>query len=198
MVKELTEMRTNRAGKMTPERFINWKLVLFLMFVPFLATGAAFVIAFVQGQVRYNPEYFSEETVARYQILNPFLQDLELALRDGDEELMKVLQGTRGEPAPIQPNPNIRYSFLLDRQGDYANHIFWDTVTFVRYVQHIKEVNGRYVVVPASLYYYIDSGSWPTVFTPPALYWWSFVIIITVALWIYRFLASVRRQLFDR
>ena len=198
MEKEIPLTRTETVGTMTAGRFINWKFVLFLLVVPFLATGVAFVIVFVQGQLRYNPEYFSEEYVARYQILAPFLTDLETALQNGDAELMSVLQGTHGNPRPITPNQNIRYSFLLNRQGGYDNHIYWDIQTYVRYVQHIKEVDGRYVVVPASLYYYVDSGSWPTVFTPPALYWWSFVLIITVAIWIYRFLAAVRRELFGR
>lgn len=191
-------MSTDRVEKVRPRRLINWIVVLFLLLVPFLATGAAYMITFIQRQVRYNPEYFSEEYVAQYQVLNPFLSDLETALQDGDEGLMAVLQGTRSTPGSLQPNPNIRYSFLLDRQGGYDNHIFWDIETYGRYVQHIKKVDGRFVVVPESLYYYVDSGIWPTVFTPPALYWWSFVIIITIGLWIYRFLAAVRRELFAR
>jgi hypothetical protein len=184
--------------KIRPGRLINWKIVLFLMVVPFLATGFAFIITFLQGQVRYKPEYFTEEYVERYQILNPFLADLEIALKEGDEKLMAVLQGTRSTPRSILPNPNVQYSFLLNRQGGYDNHIFWDVETYVRYVQHIKRVDGRFVVVPESLYYYIDSGTWPTVFTPPAIYWWSFVFIITIGLWINRILAAVRKQLFAR
>lgn len=181
---------------MTPEKFVNWKFVLFLLCVPFLATGTAFVIAFLQGQIRYHPDYFSSQYVERYDVLNPFLTDLEQSLNLGDEALMQALQGTRKKPQTIVPNQNIRYSFLLDRKGGYDNHIFWDEKTYIRYVQHITTVNGRYVVVPESLYYYVDSGAWPTVFAPPALYWWSFVFIITAGVWLYRALAAVRRQLF--
>jgi hypothetical protein len=184
--------------KVTPKKLINWKVVLFMLIVPFLATGAAFFVTFVQEQVRYEPEYFTEEYITRYQIPNPFLTDLETALREGDENLMAVLQGTRSTPTSITPNPNIQYSFLLNTQGAYFSHIFWDVETYVRYVQHVKLVDGRYVVVPESLYYYVDSGIWPTVFTPPFLYWWSFVLVTTIGLWIYRFLAAVRKQLFTR
>jgi hypothetical protein len=191
-------MNKNRVEKVASRRLVNWKMVFFLLVVPFLTAGIAFIIAFVQGQVRYKPDYFTNEYVARYQLLNPFLTDLETALKEGDENLMAVLQGTRSTPRSIPPNPNIQYSFLLNRQGGYENHIFWDVETYVRYVQHIKQVDGRFVVVPESLYYYVDSGTWPTVFTPPALYWWSFVLIITAGLWVYRFLAAVRKQLFGR
>lgn len=181
---------------MTPEKFINWKFVSFLLIVPFLATIAAFAIALLDGQIRYRPDYFSNDYIDHYDVLDHFLTDLEQALQNGDEALMQALQGSHKKPQQIEPNPNIRYSFLLDRQGDYDNHIFWDTKTYIRYVQHIKIVNGRYVVIPEGLYYYVNSGTWPTVFTPPALYWWSFVIIITTGVWIYRALAAVRRQLF--
>ncbi len=191
-------MSTDKVGEVKAKRLVNWRIVLFLLLVPFLGAGLAIIIAYVQGQVRYNPEYFSEEHIERYQILAPFLTDLETALKEGDENLMAVLQGTRSTPSFIPPNPNIRYSFLLNRQGGYDNHIFWDIETYVRYVQHIKNVDGRYVIVPESLYYYVDSGIWPTVFTPPALYWWTFVIITTIVLWVYRFLAAVRKQLFAR
>jgi hypothetical protein len=191
-------MSTDRAGEEKPRRLINWKVVLFLMVVPFLVSGAAYAIASVQEQVRYKPEYFSEEYISRYQSLNPFLADLETAFHEGDEELMAVLRGTRSTPSFIPPNSNIQYSFLLDQQGDYGNYVFWDIETYVRYVQHIKQVNGRFVVVPDSLYYYVDSGSWLTVFTPLALYWWSFVVIVTIGIWIYRLLAVVRKQLFAR
>jgi hypothetical protein len=191
-------MNKNRVEKVASRRLVNWKMVFFLLVVPFLTAGIAFIIAFAQGQVRYKPDYFTNEYVGRYQLLNPFLTDLETALKEGDENLMAVLQGTRSTPRSIPPNPNIQYSFLLNRQGGYENHIFWDVETYVRYVQHIKQVDGRFVVVPESLYYYVDSGTWPTVFTPPALYWWSFVLIITAGLWVYRFLAAVRKQLFGR
>jgi hypothetical protein len=181
---------------MTPEKFVNWKFVLILLIVPFLAAGAAIAFAYLEGQIRYRPEYFSSEYVARYDVLDPFLTDLEQSLKNGDGALMQALLGTRRKPQDFEPNQNIRYSFLLNRKEDYYNHIFWDVKTYIRYVQHIKIVNGRYVVVPESLYYYVDSGTWPTVFTPPALYWWSFVFIITAGVWLYRALAAVRRQLF--
>jgi hypothetical protein len=181
---------------MTPEKFVNWKFVLFLLIVPFLASLVAFAISFLDGQIRYLPEYFSGEYVDRYDVLDPFLIDLEQSLQNGDEALMQALRGTRRKPQHIEPNQNIQYSFLLNRKGDYYNHIFWDIKTYIRSVQHIKNINGRYVVVPEGLYYYVDSGTWPTVFAPPALYWWSFVLIITTGVWIYRALAAVRRQLF--
>jgi hypothetical protein len=191
-------MSTDRVEKATPSRLINWKVVFFLLAVPILATGAVFVITFVQGQVRYNPEYFAEEYIERYQALNNFIIDLETAYKDGDENLVAVLQGTRATPEFVPPNPNIQFSFILNRQGDYENLIFWDTVTYVREVQHVKMVKGRFVLVPESLYYYVDSGIWPTVFTPPALYWWSIVLVITIGLWIYRFLGKVRKEIFTR
>jgi hypothetical protein len=181
---------------MTPEKFVNWKFVLFLLIVPVLASLVAFAIAFVDGQIRYHPDFFSNEYIDRYDVLSPFLTDLELSFQNGDEALMQALLGTRRKPQRLEPNQHIQYSFLLDRKGDYDNHIFWDVETYIRYVQHIKTVNGRYVLVPEGLYYYVDSGTWPTVFTPPALYWWSFVLIITAGVWIYRALAAVRRQLF--
>jgi hypothetical protein len=181
---------------MTPEKFVNWKFVLFLLIVPILVAGVAFVIAYIDGEVRYTPDYFSSEYIDRYEVLDPFLTDLEKSMKNGDEALMQALQGTRRKPKNIDPNPNIQYSFLLDRKGDYYNHIFWDVKTYNRYVQHIKLVDGRYVVVPESLYYYVDSGTWPPVFAPPALYWWSFTIIISAGVWLYRVLAVVRQQIF--
>ena len=56
-----------------------------------------------------------------------------------------------------------------------------DSSNYHRYVIHIKMVNGRYVWVPESLYYYVDSGRWVRTFFPILTVWWLvlFLYIVT-------------------
>ena len=110
---------------------------------------------------------------------------------------MRSLQGTRRITANFEPRPRLIFAVLYSLDGGYFNYLYVDARTFERVIQHVKEIDGRYVVVPENLYYYIDSGRWQAIFGPLLLTWWTVVVVATGALWIYRITARTRRELFD-
>jgi hypothetical protein len=171
-------------------------LFIGLLLLPLLILGAAFLAYQVQDSTRYNPAYFTPEYQQRYPEPAALLQDLELALHSGDAELLAQVQGTRAVPRGIEPRPNLRMVAFIAASGGYRSYLYQDTANFHRYTAHIKLERGRYVLVPESLYYYIDSGHWPEVFVPPSLIWLSFVVTVSLGVWIYRRLAGIRRRIF--
>lgn len=181
---------------MNLRRYLTWRFWLLLFILPLLTAGLLFGLAAIQEQTRYNPAYFTEEYIARYNRASTLIEDLEQALQSGDSDLMAALQGTRQVPRGMQPRPNIRFSMLISREGLYRNYLFYDIVTFHRYTAHVKETQGRHVVVPENLYYYVDSGFWREVFVPPAVIWWSILLVGTLSIWIYRVLAEIRKKMF--
>jgi hypothetical protein len=177
-------------------RFLNWRTFLVLLIAPLVVIGFAFMLAWVQSLVRYNPTYFTVEYQERFDSPQNLLNELEIALQTGDEALMSELQGTRFTTSDLVPRPNIRFVMLLDRHGSYTNYLFHDAVNFHRYMAYIKVENGRYVVVPPGLYYYFDSGKWNEVFVPPVVMWWSTLLVSTAGIGIYRLLARERKRMF--
>jgi hypothetical protein len=180
----------------TFNRIFQWRVFVALCFAPIIIIVLAYGLAWLEGRIRYEPAYFTQEYLERYQTPDQLIRDLEIALNEGDRALMAGLQASRYSPGSLQPRPNIVFSAPLSREGPYINYLFYDTVTFHRYIAPIKWAGGRYVLVPIGLYYFFDSGRWGSVFIPPAVIWWSFLLVITLSIWVYRRLASYRDQLF--
>jgi hypothetical protein len=177
-------------------RIFQWRVFVALCFAPIIIIGLAYGLAWLEGRIRYDPAYFTQEYLERYQTPDRLIRDVEIALNKGDQALMAELQASRFPPGTLQARPNIIYSALLGREGPYLNYLLYDTVTFHRYLAPVKAAGGRYVLVPVGLYYFFDSGRWGSVFIPPAIFWWSFLLVISASIWVYRRLASYRNQLF--
>jgi hypothetical protein len=83
----------------------------------------------------------------------------------------------------------------IDDAG-YFQYLYFDVKTYERIVYNVKQVNGRWVVVPRDAYYYLDSGKWLIVLIPSVTIWWSLLIVIGVAIFIFRIAAKARARLF--
>jgi hypothetical protein len=178
------------------KKTIDWSYVLGLMVIPPVILAFLFLIAGIQGLLRYNPAYFTPEIVERYSQPVSLIDDLENAIEKGDSKQMAVLRGTRQVPRGLKPLPDVHFTIFWDQEGKYWNYLFQDTSTYTRYMQHLKIVNGRYVVVPENLYYYIDSGLWKTFFFPLAIIWWLIVALFTLGMWVYRTMIKVRKEIY--
>lgn len=179
---------------MNPRRTIDGQYVLGLLLLPFLIVGVFLLIAFIEDLTRYNPAYFNDGYQARYNVPNPLITHLENALRSGDETLLAKLQGTHHVPRNMKSNPNLRFLIFWEYDGKYSEYLFIDTSNYHRHMQHLKEVNGRYIRVPDGLYYLMNSGRWLSTFGPIAVFWWLVVILFTLGIWFYRSMAAYRQR----
>ena len=180
---------------MKKRKYIDWQYVFGLLALPLIVLGLLMLIYLIQDRLRYNPAYFTQEYKERYKIPSTLNDDLEKAIQQGDSNLMAVLQGTRQVPGNLEPLPKVRFLIFWEKAGKYNNYLFFDFSDYHRYMQHVKEVNGRYVVVPEGLYYYMDSGGWRLFFGPAAAIWWLLVILFTGGVWVYRSMKGVREDL---
>lgn len=181
---------------MKTRRLIDWQYVLGLMLLPVSILVIAFLISWIQGLVRYDPTYFTDEYLKRYAAPSELLMDLETALRNGDSALLAAVQGTQNVPQRLEPLPNVRFLVFWKFDGKYNDYLFMDTTNYHRYMQHVKLVKGRYVNIPETIHFYMDSGRWIQTFGPIMAIWWLVVILFTVVVWVYRHMAAVRQDIF--
>jgi hypothetical protein len=175
---------------------IDWQYVVGLLIVPFVLLAIAFLVSWVQGVVRYNPAYFTQEYLDRYAVKRDLLHDLETAINQGDGPLLAEVQGTRGIQKNLEPLPNVHFSIYWDRDSKYDDYLFMDTRNYHRYMQYLKQTKGRYVRVPEGFYYYMDSGNWINIFGPLLAFYWMVVILSTISVWVYRSMAAVRKEMY--
>lgn len=143
--------------------------------------------------LRYNPSYFSDEYVARYDVPGAVVIDLERALRTGDRHLMAELQGLR-RPVVFPTSPNVRMTILYEATDRYFSYLFWDTRTYDRFPYHVEQVNGRWVVAPEDAYYYLHSGRWVRTWLPLAEIWWIVEVVTLAATAAYHLMLRWRRE----
>jgi hypothetical protein len=179
---------------MKEKRLIDWPYVIGLLLLPIGILVVLFAIKTVQQFTRYDDSYFTEEYLARFETPSSVAFELEGALREGDEELMAELLGTRAGPDDMEPRPSLVYVFLLDKVRDYFHYLYFNQDDYHREVQFIKEVNGRYVASEDDMYFYIDSGRWQEVAGPLIATWWVLVIVATGVMYTYRYMARVRES----
>ncbi len=179
---------------MKDKRLVDWPFVIGLMMLPLAILLVLFAIRFVQDFTRYDDSFFTQEYQSRFETPSSVAFELEGALRDGDEDLMGELLGTRAGPDAMEPRPSLVYVFLLDRTGDYFHYLYFNQDDYHREIQFIKEVNGRYVASEDDLYFYVDSGRWKEVAGPLIATWWVLMIVTTGVVYTYRYMARVRES----
>ncbi len=177
-------------------RYVDWPYVIGLVLLPVAIMLLLFGVKLIQSLSRFDPVYFAEPYLERYGAPGAVAIELESALRDGDEQLMAELMATRRDPEPMAPQPSLIFIFLLGTDGDYFEYLYLNTTNYNRVIEYVTEQDGRYVVSPEDLYYYIDSGRWVAVAAPIAATWWSLVIVYTAATYVYRRTSTTRRQMF--
>ncbi|HEY42916.1 MAG TPA: hypothetical protein G4O11_02930 [Anaerolineae bacterium] len=171
---------------MDKKRIIDWPYFIGLMLVPVIIVAILFLYAKIDELTRYDPAYFTEEYLERYPSPGMVAIGLEPVLREGDEDAMQELLGTRRGIKSIEARPDLILVFLLEADEKYFHYLYFDASDYNRVLQYIKKWNGRYIASKMDLYYYMDSGQWKVVAGPLAFAWWSLVIVFTAGVFVYR------------
>jgi hypothetical protein len=179
---------------MKTNRFINWQRMLLLAISPLLLMGVILLIGLVIGAIQYSPDYFTDVYVQQYRTPGSLLGELEQVIRQGDASKVAELQGVRWSPGKVASIPKFQFSMFWDADEKYQNYLFFDTSNYHRYPIHIKMVNGRYVWVPETLYYFVDSGRWVRTFFPILAVWWVALSLYIVTRWVYHILADFKPE----
>ena len=175
---------------------LNWSLpkrCVMLFFVPIVG-GLIYILVMKVHQVfRFDLAYFQPSYQTQYSSPGSVAIALEEALRTGDQSLYTELTGLRHTPMIDEPRPDITLSILLDTdERDYFHYLYFDTSTLLRDTQYIKQVKGRWLVVPSDSYYFYDSGHWLGVAAPITLTWWAILLVITFTNIIFQSAARTR------
>jgi hypothetical protein len=116
-------------------------------------------------------------------------------LRTGDEAMLAELQGLRW-PAKFEPSPDMIFVMLWERTDRYITYLYFDMQTYERHPHYFEEVDGRWVVAPTDVAYYIHSGQWQRVFWPLAIVWWLLGAVAIGMVWLFRASAGARARLY--
>jgi hypothetical protein len=183
------------ASQIARRRHRHWLWILLLGLVPVFAIGAYAGWHAAQAHTRYAPAYFAAEYQERYAAPGAVARAWELALQTSDPLLVEELTGLRNPPR-IEPNPDIILTILLDTDAaGYYHYLYMDLDTYQRATYYIKEVRGRWVVVPEDLYFYWDSGRWQAVVSPIVAVWWLVLLVAGVAISLFRIGAGARESM---
>lgn len=182
---------------MKTDRLIDWQYVIGLCLMPVFVLLLFFLAAWIQGKTIFYEPYFSPEYQARYSTPDDLIVELEQALQIGDSAKIAELQGTRSAPKNLTPRPEMGFSIHVADQGPFKNYLFMDRADFHRLMAHLKWVNGRYVLVPENLIYYLESGEWTNTFFPVATIWWLVLGLFTVGMLFFRYMRKIRQEMFS-
>lgn len=152
-------------------RYIDLRRILVVALLPLVLLGMLAIATQVHGMLRYDPEYFTETYLERYSRPELVAKALEVAIQTGDRTLLAELQGLRS-PRAFAMAPSIELAMLSERSDPYITYLYVDQRTYDRYPHHLEQFEGRWIVSPTDLYYYMRSGEWQRLFLPAALAWW--------------------------
>lgn len=181
---------------MNKEKYIDWPYFIGLMLVPVIVVGILFLYAKIDELTRYDPAYFTEEFRERYHSPGMVAIALEPILREGDEDSIRELLGTRRGLKKLEARPDLILVFLLEADEKYFHYLYFDIRDYNRVMEYIREWNGRFVASKMDLYYYMDSGQWKVIAGPLAAAWWSLVIVFTAGVYVYRRTRIARQKMY--
>jgi hypothetical protein len=168
-----------------------------LFTLPLVLAGLFIMAVRVQGLFRYDPAYFTPEYKKHYSYPGAVAAGIEEGLHTADSALFAELTARRGRFQTPEANPNVRQLIVLEvTDSGYYQVLYFDMHTYRRIVYHIKEVSGRWVMVPEDAFYFLDSGDWLVFFTPAAVIWWSVMVVVWVGIGIYRMAVHFRNEIY--
>jgi hypothetical protein len=88
------------------------------------------------------------------------------------------------------------FVMLWERTDRYITYLYFDMQTYERHPHYFEEVDGRWVVAPIDVTYYIHSGQWQRVFWPLAIVWWLVGAVALGMVWLFRVSAGARARLY--
>lgn len=168
--------------------------LLLVLLAPFVILGLLVVAVKAYGLVRYDPAYFADEYLHRYSAPSEVARSLEVALRTGDDALLAELQALRW-PGEFETGPGIVFTMLWQSTDRFLTYLYVDMQDYERHPHHVEFVQGRYVVAPQDLHYYLYSGEWKRVFSPLAITWWILGLAAVGLVWLFRVSGSMRARL---
>ncbi len=139
-----------------------------------MIVAAVFIaIASAQGiaALRYDDALFAEAYQQKYDSPRAALDGLEQVFRTGDRTLLKELEGTR-RARPLLMTSDLFGAVMWSREHNLYSYMYWDADTFDRYLFHLDEIGGRWVVVPEDAYFFLRTGLWQATWLPIALVYW--------------------------
>lgn len=175
--------------------YVRPRWILLVLLAPFVVLGLLVVAVRAYDLVRYDASYFSGMYLEQYSAPGDVALALETALQAGDDALLAELQGLRS-PVEFYTAPSIMFVMLWERTDRFTTYLYFDMQTYQRHPHYVEEVNGRYVVTPENLHYYLYSGQWKRVFYPLAIVWWLIGAIAIGLVWIFRVSESMRARLY--
>jgi hypothetical protein len=174
--------------------YVNIRWILIAAALPFVVLGLLVLVVQAYNLFRHDPAYFTPAYLEQYESPGEVVWALETALQSDDEAQLAELQALRW-PAEFYTSPSIIFVMLWERTDRYFTYLYFDMQTYERHPHYVEEVNGRWVVAPPDIYYYINSGQWKRVFFPLAIIWWLLSGIATGALWVFRASERARARL---
>jgi hypothetical protein len=177
--------------------YIDLRWVLLIAAVPLIIAAIFIGGVWISGTFRYDAIYFTDAYREMYAAPGTTAMKLAEAIQTGDQQLLAELQGLR-RPADFPTNPDIIFVMLWEREASYITYFYMDIQTYDRYMYHLEEVEGRWVVSPADAYYYLRSGEWLSVAMPIAIVWWFLEIVVVIFTWLYHLSAQQRALMYER
>ncbi len=187
-------------------RLINWLKagkgrLAALIFVtaailPLLVAGGFLAVASLQAApaLRYDPAYFAEPYLSRYDSPRAVLEVLEQQVfKTGDLALTAEIQGLR-RAYPLPHNARLFGGVAWQFDDPFLAYLFWDYQTYERYPVYVEEVNGRWVLVPPDAVFYWRTGLWQRAWLPVALPWWMAVLVALLMFGLSRLADKWRRN----
>lgn len=181
---------------MKQTKIIDWPYFIGLMLLPAIVVALLFLYTAIEESFRYDPAYFTDEFLARYDTPGSVAIALEPVLREGDEEMMAELLGINRSPRDIKARPDLILTFMIDSDEVYFHYLYFDASDYNRLIQYVKKQNGRYITSEMDLHFYIKSGQWKVVAGPVAAAYWSLVITLTIGVYAYRRMRIAREKMY--
>jgi hypothetical protein len=175
--------------------YVRFRWILAVVLLPLVVLGLVVLATGITGLLRHDPAYFTETYVERYNTPGSVTRALETALQTDDQALLAELQGLRS-PAAFETSPSLIFVMLWEHTDRYITYLYFNMKTYERHPHYIEEVNGRWVVAPPDLYYYMHSGRWQRVFLPLAIFWWVLGFVAIVLVWISRVTKRARARMY--
>ncbi|MFQ5407032.1 MAG: hypothetical protein ACE5FI_01245 [Anaerolineales bacterium] len=153
-------------------KLLNWKWFLSIALIPVLSGGLYVSWALLKTTGRYDAAYFTPEYRSRFNVPGKIVLALEPAIQTGDTKTIAALQGLRN-PEDVPANPDMY--FYSERPSDatgYLVYLFEDRTTDQMTGFYVRPENGRYVLAPQDLHFYLHSGRWLNLLIPIAIAWW--------------------------
>ncbi len=165
--------------------YVGLRWILTVAFLPFALLGLMVLAMPLYGRVRYDPAYFSASYLGRYATADATARAFEQAMQRGDREALAELYALRWH-STFSTEPSLTLVMLWGRTSHYATYLYLDRSTYERTLVPLEEVQGRWVVSPQDVYYYLRSGQWRGAFWVGGGVWWLLGGLAIGTVWLSR------------